>query len=124
VENAKGEGDMSVTETKQRIVQEYVPGKQITLAHIIRNPRRDFCERLGVDQPGAVGIMTITPGEGAIIAGDAATKAANIHVEFVDRFTGCLMFTGEVTAVETALKGAVMTLESVLGFVPAPITRT
>ena len=25
-------------ETKQRIIQEYVPGKQVTLAHIIANP--------------------------------------------------------------------------------------
>ena len=113
-----------MAETKQRIVQEYVPGKQVTLAHLIRRPRPDLCERLGVDHPGAVGIMTITPGEGAIIAADAAGKAADVHIEFVDRFTGCLMFTGEVSSVETGLSGAVSALESVLGFVPAPITRT
>ena len=36
-------------ETKQRIVQELVPGKQITLAHIIANPDRILYEKLGLD---------------------------------------------------------------------------
>ena len=30
--------DNTLPETKQRIVQELVPGKQISLAHIIANP--------------------------------------------------------------------------------------
>jgi ethanolamine utilization protein EutS len=77
-----------------------------------------------VERSGAVGIMTITPGEGAIIASDVAGKAAAVHVEFVDRFTGCLIFTGEVASVETALNAAVTALGSILGFFPAPITRT
>ena len=34
---------------KQRIVQELVPGKQITLAHIIANPDRILYEKLGLD---------------------------------------------------------------------------
>ncbi|MEG2930566.1 MAG: propanediol utilization protein, partial [Ruthenibacterium sp.] len=29
---------MAIEECKQRIVQELVPGKQITLAHVIANP--------------------------------------------------------------------------------------
>ena len=60
----------------------------------------------------------------AVSGADAAGKAADVHIEFVDRFTGCLLFTGEVSSVETGLLGAVSALESVLGFVPAPITRT
>lgn len=109
---------------KARIIQEFVPGKQVTIAHIIPNPNRDICERIGVDNKGAVGIMTITPGEGSIIAADAASKAANIKIEFVDRFTGGLVFSGEVSAVEAALTSAMQALSNVLGFAPAPITRT
>lgn len=30
---------------KQRVVQEYVPGKQITLAHLIANPRPDLFKK-------------------------------------------------------------------------------
>jgi len=107
---------------KQRIIQEYVPGKQITLAHVIRNPRRDLCERIGIDQKGAVGILTITPGEGAIIAADVASKSARVSVEFVDRFTGCVIISGDVSSVETALKQVVIFFQSVLGFFPAEVT--
>ena len=35
-------------ETKQRIIQEYVPGKQVTLAHIIANPDEDIYKKLGL----------------------------------------------------------------------------
>ena len=27
-------------QTKERVIQEYVPGKQITLAHLIANPNK------------------------------------------------------------------------------------
>lgn len=111
-------------EEKRRFIQEFVPGKQVTLAHMIANPRRDLCERIGVDNVGAIGIMTITPGEGSIIAADCVSKAVDVHIEFVDRFTGCLIFTGDVSAVETGLKAAVNTLQSILVFAPTEITRT
>lgn len=50
-------------ESKQRIIQEYVPGKQVTLAHIIANPNEDIYKKLGliVDKKDAIGILTITP---------------------------------------------------------------
>jgi ethanolamine utilization protein EutS len=115
--------DFSRTE-KTRIIQEFVPGKQVTIAHVIANPKRDICERIGVDNKGAVGIMTITPGEGAIIAADTASKSSNIRIEFVDRFTGGLVFSGEVSAVEAALADAMRALTDTLGFAPADITRS
>jgi ethanolamine utilization protein EutS len=111
-------------EEKKRLIQEYVPGKQVTLAHLIANPEKDLCESLGVEGVGAVGVMTITPGEGAIIAGDIASKAASVKIEFVDRFTGCLMMTGSVAEVETALLQAVAGLERILEFFPCRVTKT
>ena len=109
---------------KARVIQEYVPGKQVTLAHIICNPRPELCSLIGVDRSGAIGIMTITPGEGAIIAADIASKCGDVTMDFIDRFTGCVLFTGDVAAVESSLGGAVQALSAVLGFTPAPLTRT
>ena len=38
----------------QRVIQESVPGKQITIAHIIASPMPDIYERLGIDDKGAL----------------------------------------------------------------------
>ena len=32
----------NVFEDKQRVIQEYVPGKQTTMAHLIANPKEDL----------------------------------------------------------------------------------
>lgn len=109
---------------KQRVIQEYVPGKQVTMAHIIPNPQGDLHERLGLEVKGAIGIMTITPSEAAIIAADAASKAGNIEIGFVDRFTGSLVVTGDVADVEAAIRAAVNTLVNILGFTAAEVTRS
>ena len=47
----------------ERMIQEYVPGKQVTLAHLIANPGKDLFKKLGLpDAVSAIGILTITPG--------------------------------------------------------------
>ncbi len=113
-------------ESKQRIIQEFVPGKQVTLAHIIANPNPDIYKKLGVigEHLGAIGILTITPSEGAIIGADVATKAANVEVIFVDRFNGSLVIGGDVASVETGVKNVLEVLHSLLKFAPTEITRT
>jgi ethanolamine utilization protein EutS len=107
-----------------RIIQEYVPGRQITIAHVIANPDRELCQRIGLDKTDAMGLMTVTPGESAIIAGDLALKAADVEIGFLDRFSGTLVITGRLTSVEAAIQKANEGLEQILGFFPAPITRT
>jgi ethanolamine utilization protein EutS len=107
-----------------RSIMEFVPGRQVTLAHLVRNPQKDLCERIGVEKAGALGIMTITPGDGTIIAADIASKAASVKVEFADRFTGCLIISGDIAAVETSLKSALSSLEENLGFSPTNLTRS
>lgn len=113
-------------EQKQRIIQEYVPGKQITLAHLIANPDEDLYQRLGAvsDKRGALGIMTITPSEASIIGGDVATKAAEVDIVFIDRFSGSLVICGDVASVEAALHAVITTLGQSLHFTPTEITRT
>ena len=89
---------------KQRIVQELVPGKQITLAHLIANPDPLLYEKLGLN-PGmdcsraAIGILTVSPAETAIIMADVAMKAASVDLGFVDRFSGSLIITGTASPV-------------------------
>ncbi|WP_346889728.1 BMC domain-containing protein [Clostridium sp. UBA1056] len=108
----------------QRVIQESVPGKQITIAHVIASPMSDIYDRLGIDDKGAIGILTLSPYETAIIAADIATKASDVRIGFLDRFTGSVIINGDVQSVETALNAVNDTLKNMLGFTPAPITRT
>ncbi|MEA4903007.1 BMC domain-containing protein [Desulfitobacterium sp.] len=109
---------------RRRIIQEYVPGKQVTLAHIIASPVSDLYERLGIEERGAIGILTLTPSETAIIAADIATKASDVEIGFLDRFTGSLVISGDVASVESAMTAINDTLENLLLFTPAKVTRT
>lgn len=113
----------------QRIVQEHVPGKEISIAHLIANPDAELYVKLGLNpqidySKSAIGIMTITPAETAIIAADIAMKAAGITVGFVDRFSGTLIVTGTISETEAALRAVLTYVESKMGFKVCDITRT
>ena len=120
---------MSNHQEQIRIVQETVPGKQITLAHIIANPDPVIYQKLGLN-PGvdysrsAIGILTICPAEIAIIAGDIATKTSNVELGFVDRFSGTLIVTGRVADVESSLRAIADYCKTHLGCVVCEITKT
>ena len=116
---------MNEFDGKQRIIQEFVPGKQVTLAHVIASPVEQLYTKLGlIDARGAIGIFTITPSEGAMIAADVATKAADVSIGFVDRFNGSLVITGDVAAVEAALHEVMSVLCDKMGCTPTTITRS
>ncbi|MBQ0078894.1 MAG: BMC domain-containing protein [Eubacterium sp.] len=110
--------------TVDRVIEESVPGKQVTIAHCIASPTYDIYERLGIDDKGAIGILTISPYEAAIIAADIATKTANVEIGFLDRFTGSVVISGDVQSVETALAAVTETLCNLLDFSVVPVTRT
>lgn len=121
--------DLLGNEGKARIIQELVPGKQITLAHVIANPDPVLYTKLGLDPAGdystsAIGIITMTPAETAIIAGDIATKASGASLGFVDRFSGTLIVTGSVSQVNEAVSSVVDYTEETLGFTVCKITKT
>lgn len=116
-------------EIKQRIIQELVPGKQISLAHIIANPDQILYKKLGLDPAieysrSAIGILTITPAETAIIMGDIAIKSSGVELGFVDRFSGSLIVTGTVSQVEAAVNAVLSYVQETLGFSVCKITRT
>lgn len=110
---------------KQRTIQEYVPGRQITLCHIIAKPGPDVFRKLGLDGESgqAVGILTITPSEAAIIAADTCTKAAKIKLGFLDRFSGSVVVTGEIYGIESAFQ-AVLSLFAQLKFDAVGVTKS
>lgn len=116
-------------QNKQRIVQELVPGKQITLAHIIASPDPILYEKLGLNPAldyarAAIGIMTVSPAETAIIMADVAMKAAAVELGFVDRFSGSLIITGTVSEVEASEQAILTYVREELQYTACGITRT
>ena len=114
---------------KLRIIQELVPGKQITLAHIIANPDKILYRKLGLDPAidyakAAIGIITMSPSETAIISADIAIKSSGVEIGFVDRFSGTLIVTGTVSEVKTAVEDVCEYAEKTLGFSVCKITKT
>ena len=116
-------------EEKMRIIQEIVPGKQITLAHIIANPDKILYQKLGLDpaadySKSAIAIITMSPAETAIIAADIAVKSSGVELGFVDRFSGTLIVCGTVSDAEAAVRALCDYAKETLGFDVCEITRT
>ncbi len=114
---------------KLRIVQELVPGRQVTLAHIIAAPDETLYQKLGLNpdidySKSAIGIVTMSPSETAIIAADIATKSAGVELGFVDRFSGTLIITGSVSEVQAAMNALMDYVSDTLHFTVCQITKT
>lgn len=114
---------------KLRIIQELVPGKQITLAHIIAAPDKVIYQKLGLNPDidynrAAIGILTVSPAETAVIAADIALKTSNVDLGFVDRFSGTVIITGMVSDTQSAIESAVRYIRDTLGFSVCEVTKT
>ena len=111
-----------------RIIQESVPGKQITMAHIIASPDEVIYKKLGLDPKvdyhrSAIEVLTLTPSETAIITADLAIKASNIQIGFIDRFSGTLIITGTISDVNIAFERILEYTSSELDFTVCRITK-
>lgn len=116
-------------ENHMRIIQESVPGRQVTLAHIIASPDKVLYQKLGLDpkidyDKAAIGISTVTPSETAIIMADIAMKSSGINLGFVDRFSGSLIFTGSVSEVQAGMEAILDYVSEKLNYTVCPITKT
>ena len=112
---------------KQRIIQESVPGRQLTLAHIIANPDPSLYANLQATDTviqSAIGILTITPPETAIIIADIAIKSAGVTAVSVDRVSGSLIVTGTVSEVEAAIHAILNYVDTKLNFEVCELTKT
>lgn len=110
-----------------RIIQESVPGKQITMAHIICGPEPIIYKKLGLDpkidyQRAAIGVLTQTPSETAIITADIGMKAASVDIGFIDRFSGTLIITGTIADVKMAFEKILDYADNEMGFTVCKIT--
>ena len=110
------------------IIQEHVQGKQITLAHIIGSPRPIVYKKLGLNPDidygsSAIGIITVSPPESAVIASDISVKSGDVYLGFVDRFSGSLIITGRLSEVETAINEIVTYFRDDLGYACCDVTR-
>ena len=81
------------------------------------NPEIDYTK-------SAIGILTVSPAETAIIAADIATKASNVDLSFVDRFSGTLITTGMVADVEMSMKAVLDYAKNTLKFTVCEVTKT
>ncbi|NRT73435.1 BMC domain-containing protein [Clostridium beijerinckii] len=121
--------DLQINKTDlMRIIQETVPGKQITMAHVIASPDSIIYKKLGLDPKidynrAAIGILTVTPSETSIIAGDIAIKASAIEIGFIDRFSGTLIITGTISDVVIALDSILNYAKNTLGFNVCNLTK-
>ena len=116
-------------DAKQRIVQELVPGKQVSLAHIIANPDKSILAALKLDMGNemdstSIGVLTVTPPQTAIILADIAVKSAGVRIAHLDCYeSGSLMVAGTVSQVKSSV-GAVLTyVENRLGYEICDITQ-
>jgi ethanolamine utilization protein EutS len=116
-------------ETKQRIIQELVPGRQVTLAHVIASPDPVLYGKIGMNgvtapADGAIGIMTVSPGETAVIMADIALKAAGVYLHDLDHTSGSLIIGGTVSEVDAALHAVLTYVQDTLHYEVCNFTKT
>ena len=121
--------DLAESNGKLRIVQELVPGKQITLAHVIANPDPVLYRKLGLNpsvdySKQAIGIVCMTPAESAIVMADIAIKSSGAEIGFVDRFSGTLILLGTVSEVSESIRAVLSYAEETLKFTVCKLTKT
>ncbi|MBR2622984.1 MAG: BMC domain-containing protein, partial [Clostridia bacterium] len=72
----------------------------------------------------AIGVLTIIPYEGAVIAADISMKSSGAEIGFVDRFTGTLIITGSVSSVESAFTAVRDYFTNKLHYTCCEVTKT
>ena len=116
-------------EEQIRIVQETVAGKEIPFAHVMGGPAPVIYQKLGLNPAveyakAAIGVLTVSPAETAIIMADIGIKSAGVELGFVDRFSGSVIVTGTVSEVEASIQAILQYVENTLGYAVTPVTRT
>jgi ethanolamine utilization protein EutS len=115
-----------------RIVRVTVPGKEITLAHIIgvseypvyKNMALDIGFHEGYDPTGkALGILHMCPWESTLIGADIAVKMGDIDIGFMDRFCGSLILLGEREDIKSAVYEIVRYFRDDLGYPACKVTE-
>lgn len=108
-----------------RIIQEHVPGKEMTLVHLIANLEPEVARLLAHSGQGnTIGIITISPGEAAIIVADLSLKSGSIQIQQLNPDCGSVVIKGDLSSVEFALNNVRDIMGRVMNFAVCPLTRT
>ncbi len=114
-----------------RVVQLSVPGREITLAHVIGMPDASVYVNLCLDigfHAGAkpagtsIGILQLSPPETAVIAADIAVKSGDVDIGFMDRFSGALIITGRRAEVDAAIGENIRFFRDDLHYTVCPVS--
>ncbi len=105
------------------MISEEVSGKCINLCHIIQNPDERVTQRLAIDF-SPLAIISVSPGEAAIVVADYLSKSAALELIFIDRYLGTVLAVGNIDTLETACDGILQMLHRKLAFEVAEITRS
>lgn len=115
---------------ESRVTQVYVPGKEMSLAHIISGPNEIIYEKLSLEpnvknlSKWAIGIMKFTPWETSFVAADIAMDTSDVELGFADRFTGTVVITGYHENVRIAIEGVRNYMRDTLGFSVCKMTKS
>ena len=118
---------------KLRLTRVRVPGKEVCLAHVITPSDACIYQNLGLhigvhegeDHRGeSIGLIRFTPWEAVVVAADVASKSADVHIGFIDRFCGSLILNGGLTEVQTAVEEVVRFFKEVLEFKTCAIHKS
>lgn len=106
-----------------QMISEEVPGKCINLCHIIKNPDDRVTKMLAIDV-SPLAIVSVSPGEAAIIIADYLSKSTDLEIVFIDRYLGTVLARGEISSLETACTGVLKMLHGELAFEEAALTSS
>lgn len=118
---------------KLREVRVRVPGREMSLAHLIGVSQTEVYHNLGLhigvhegeNHTGdSIGLMKFTPWELTVVAADIALKSGGVEIAFMDRFGGALILTGQRSEVRAALEGVSSFVRDVLHFTVCEITES
>lgn len=106
-------GFQTLSDREMRIVRVRVPGRDMTMAHLIgtsfseiyRNLALNIGVHAGEDHTGeSIGIMKFTPWECTVVAADIAVKTSDVEIGFLDRFNGTVIILGDRADIREALE--------------------
>jgi len=106
-----------------KMISEEVSGKHINLCYIIDNPDDRVTQKLAIDV-SPLAIISVSPGETAIVIADYLSKSAVLEIIFIDRYLGTVLVIGETGALEAACSSILKMLHGELAFEEAKITRS
>lgn len=115
-----------------RMVRVRVPGREISLAHIIGVTQASVYQNLGLhigvhegeDHTGdSIGLLCFTPWESTVAAADMAVKSGDVEIGFMDRFCGSLILTGQQAEVRSSIQGILHFFRDELGYTVCEITE-